>query len=30
MKRHYFGKEVIIHDPNYAADAQSLTTINVP
>lgn len=28
MKRHYFGKEVIIHDPNYAADAQSLTTIN--
>lgn len=28
MKRHYFGKEVIIHDPDYAADAQSLTTIN--
>lgn len=28
MKRHYFGKEVITHDPNYAADAQSLTTIN--
>lgn len=28
MKRHYFGKEVIIHDLNYAADAQSLTTIN--
>ena len=28
MKRHYFGKEVIIHDPDYATDAQSLTTIN--
>lgn len=28
MKRHYFGKEVIIQDPGYAADAQSLTTIN--